>query len=84
MPSALSGDALLGRMQRSAPTQEDGSIGSVCWVCGRERHSSSTEDRGEGESCVNCDKMARQWPDFEQYLSISRINVNIRQVNSHL
>lgn len=81
VPSALSQQALLGQMQRSAPTQEDG---SVCWVCGRERHSTSTEDRGEEESCVNCDKLASQWPDFEHYLSISRINVNIRQVNSHL
>lgn len=84
VPSALSQHILLDQIQRCDPTQEDGPIGSVCWVCGRERHSSGTEDRTEGESCTNCDKLASQWPDFENYLSISRINVNIRQVNSSL
>lgn len=36
-----------------------------------------------GGMCVYCAELARCWPDFESYLSMSRINVNIRQVNSH-
>ena len=34
-------------------------------------------------SCSHCAELLHGWPDFESYLSVSRINVNIRQVNSH-
>ena len=30
------------------------------------------------------EELIREWPHFERYLSTSRINVNIRQVNSHI
>ena len=35
-------------------------------------------------SCSHCAELLHGWPDFESYLSESRINVNVRQVNSHI
>lgn len=43
-------------------------------------------ERGMGEVasgwCRQWTDMLREWPEFEQYISTSRINVNIRQVNT--
>ena len=33
-------------------------------------------------SCPQCVELLQSWPDFESYLSVSRINVNVRQVNA--
>lgn len=33
-------------------------------------------------SCPQCVELLQSWPDFESYLSVSRINVNVRQVNT--
>ena len=32
-------------------------------------------------SCPHCVDLLQSWPDFESYLSVSRINLNVRQVN---
>ena len=32
--------------------------------------------------CLSCQQIIADWPQFEQYLSVSRINVNVRQVVS--
>ena len=32
---------------------------------------------------VCCAELVREWTDFEHYLSTSRININVRQVNNH-
>ena len=46
-----------------------------------------TEEEGEGRSgdegrCRQWGDLLREWPAFEEYISTSRININIRQVNS--
>ena len=53
---------------------------------------SSAEGSGEGTSmnppcddavrCLSCQGLAQSWPQFVSYLSVSRINVNVRQVVS--
>ena len=34
--------------------------------------------------CIGCQWLSRTWPQFESYLSCSRINVNVRQVGNLL
>ena len=40
------------------------------------------EGEGEQESCAHCVELTSVWDDVMSYLSVSRINVNIRQVVS--
>lgn len=45
--------------------------------------SSEGAHSGPGSSsCPQCVELLQSWPDFESYLSVSRINVNVRQVNT--
>ncbi len=37
---------------------------------------------GVNDSCAQCRELVSEWPDFITYLSVSRININVRQVVS--
>ena len=37
---------------------------------------------GDDVHCLSCRGLAQSWPQFVSYLSVSRINVNVRQVVS--
>ena len=50
--------------------------GGVASGCGSSSNSSSSCD------CPRCEELRVSWPDFVSYLSLSRININVRQVIS--
>lgn len=43
---------------------------------------SCRKEEGVKGSCAHCHELMSAWPNFISYLSVSRINVNIRQVIS--
>lgn len=57
-----------------------------CCMCGRDKtdQSAVVPHRGDGTTrgCPSCQELAASWQEFMDYLSVSRINVNARQVVS--
>ena len=45
-----------------------------------ETHRRKSREEDEADPCMQCAELLHSWPDFEHYLSMSRINVNVRQV----
>ena len=48
-----------------------------------EREGETVCESGLQSVCEEWTDMLEEWPAFEQYISTSRININIRQVNTH-
>ena len=67
--------------------QEGGAAASVHQLPERPRVDAGLKTGGRmnadqgSRSCPHCVNLLQSWSDFESYLSVSRINLNVRQVN---
>lgn len=52
-------------------------------LCGKVPAHVAGPENTEAAPCVSCGSFLSSWKDFAEYISSSRINVNIRQVVSH-
>ena len=65
-------------VQRNEPS-------GVCGDCAEDTlpKNLSAESANSGkDSCPSCDKLANSWHIFMDYMSVSRVNINVRQVVS--
>ena len=93
VPRALTRDSLLDYVHRMCASlseneedrldeKKDDVLSSAVKLSGQTQETGSTDGKSEGV-LSECTGLVKVWTQFERYFSTSRINVNVRQVNSH-